>query len=145
MHYMYPSIRGASFKAKDINNHTPIMRAIACGHQSVVEMFLEFGCSVDSVVRHQKTLLEWAIENEYNVLIEVARYIRYSTITTQYNTLIPQIKGKSQCINLISHWLWNVNEFKCATCFVSHVSAFQKLSQCFDAGNETIPLFYLVF
>ena len=47
------------------------MRAIACGHQSVVKIFLEFGCKVDSVVRHQKTLLEWAIENEYNVLIEV--------------------------------------------------------------------------
>ena len=67
----FPSIRDASFKVKDINNYTPIMRAIACGHQSVVKMFLEFGCKVDSIVRHQKTLLEWAIENEYNVLIEV--------------------------------------------------------------------------
>ena len=70
--YMYSFIRGASFKVKDINNYTPIMRAIASGHQPVVKMFLEFGCKVDSVVRHQKTLLEWAIENEYNVLIEVS-------------------------------------------------------------------------
>ena len=47
------------------------MRAIASGHQSVVKMFLEFDCRVDSIVRHQKTLLEWAIENKYNVLVEV--------------------------------------------------------------------------
>ena len=26
------------------------------------------------------------------------------------NTFTPQIKGKSQCINLILHWLWNFNE-----------------------------------
>ena len=68
---LYACIRGASLKAKDINNHTPAMKAIACGHYAVVKMFLEFGCKVDSIVRHQKTLLEWAIENEYNVLIEV--------------------------------------------------------------------------
>ena len=69
---IYAYIRGASLKAKDINNHTPVMRAIAYGHYAVVKMFLEFGCKVDSIVRHQKTLLEWAIENEYNVLIEVS-------------------------------------------------------------------------
>ena len=26
------------------------------------------------------------------------------------NTFTPKIKGKSQCINVILHWLWNVNE-----------------------------------
>ena len=26
------------------------------------------------------------------------------------NTFTPQIKGKSQCINVILHWLWNVNK-----------------------------------
>ena len=65
------SFRGANLEAKDINNYTPVMRAIACGHLSTVEKFLEHGYKADSVVRHQKTLLEWAIENEYNVLIEV--------------------------------------------------------------------------
>jgi len=64
-------IRGANIKAKDTNNHTPIMRAIACGHQSVVKTFLEFGCEENLMMRHQKTLLEWAIENGYNALIEV--------------------------------------------------------------------------
>ena len=26
------------------------------------------------------------------------------------NTFTPQIKGKCHCINVILHWLWNVNE-----------------------------------
>ena len=26
------------------------------------------------------------------------------------NTFAPQIKGNCQCINVILHWLWNVNE-----------------------------------
>ena len=26
------------------------------------------------------------------------------------NTSTPKIKGKSQCINVILHWLWNANE-----------------------------------
>ena len=65
------SFRGASLEAKDINNYTPVMRAVACGHLSTVEKFLERGYKADSVVRYQKTLFEWAIENEYNVLIEV--------------------------------------------------------------------------
>ena len=69
------SLRGASFTAKDINNFTPFMRAIACGHLSVVKMFLEFDCKVDSIVRHQKTVLEWAIENGYDVLIEVRKHL----------------------------------------------------------------------
>ena len=68
---MSVSVRGADLEAKDINNYTPIMRAIACGRLSTVIKLLEGGCEVDTVVRHQKTLLEWAIENEYNVLIEV--------------------------------------------------------------------------
>ena len=58
--------------AKDINHFTPIMTAIAHGHKSVVRVFLENGCRADVTVRHQKTLLEWAIENGYNVLIEVS-------------------------------------------------------------------------
>ena len=73
--YVFVFLRGASFTAKDINNFTPFMRAIACGHLSVVKMFLEFDCKVDSIVKHQKTLLEWAIENGYDVLIEVQKYL----------------------------------------------------------------------
>ena len=63
--------RGANLEAKDINNYTPIMRAIECGHLSTVIKFLESNCKVDAEVRNQKTLLEWAIENDYNVLVEV--------------------------------------------------------------------------
>ena len=36
-------------------------------------------------------------------------YILYMYIII-CNTFTPQIKGKSQCINVILHWLWNVNE-----------------------------------
>ena len=63
--------RGANLEAKDINNYTPIMRAIAYDHLSTVKKLLEYGCKVDTEVRHQKTLLEWAIENDYNVLVDV--------------------------------------------------------------------------
>jgi len=72
--YLFSFIRKAIIEAKDINNYTPIMRAIAGGHQSIVKMFLEFGCKVNLRIRHQKTLLEWAIENGYNALIEVQIY-----------------------------------------------------------------------
>ena len=70
----FSDYRGASFTAKDINNHTPVMRAISSGHQSIVKMFLEAGCKVDTIVRQEKTLLEWAIENEYNALIKVSMH-----------------------------------------------------------------------
>ena len=63
--------RGADYKARDINNYIPIMRAIMCGQKSVIKTILEFGCEVTMPIKQQKTLLEWAIENEYNVLIEV--------------------------------------------------------------------------
>ena len=55
-------------------------------------------------------------------------------------TLTPQITGKSQCINFISHWLWNVRYKIYRT--LSLISASQKLLQCFDAGNETTTLLY---
>ena len=46
------------------------MKAIVEGHQAVVQVMLE-NCKVTEKVQHQKTLLEWAIENEYSVLIKV--------------------------------------------------------------------------
>ena len=58
-------------EARDINNQTPIMRAITCGHQSVVKAMLIFGYQINTNVKEYKTLLEWAIENDYSVLITV--------------------------------------------------------------------------
>jgi len=58
-------------EVRDINNQTPIMRAIACGHESVVKAMLTFGYQINKNVKQHKTLLEWAIENEYSVLIKV--------------------------------------------------------------------------
>ena len=46
------------------------MKAIVECHQAVVQVMLE-NCKVTEKVQHQKTLLEWAIENEYSVLIKV--------------------------------------------------------------------------
>jgi len=50
------------------------MRAIACGHESVVKAMLTFGYQINKNVTQHKTLLEWAIENEYSVLIKVFVY-----------------------------------------------------------------------
>ena len=33
-----------------------------------------------------------------------------NNIISTCNTFTPQIKGKCHCINVILHWLWNVNE-----------------------------------
>jgi len=58
-------------EVRDINSQTPIMRAIACGHESVVKAMLTFGYQINNNVKEHKTLLEWSIENEYSVLIKV--------------------------------------------------------------------------
>ena len=47
------------------------MKAITNGHFAVVKEMLIYNCKVTEKVWHQKTLLEWAIENEYRVLIQV--------------------------------------------------------------------------
>ena len=63
------------------------------------------------------------------------------------NTFTPKIKGKSQCINVILHWLWNVNEIyahlsvrisryctlKCAYIKLTHST---NPSKGFDIGSE---------
>ena len=49
--------------------------------------------------------------HNYNVYIRTQVSIFVYTKPAKYTTLTPQIKGKSQCINLALHWLWNVNEF----------------------------------
>ena len=63
------------------------------------------------------------------------------------NTLTPQIKGKSQCINLTLHWLWNVNEIKCGVRYILYcthtlISAFQNNVTVLDAENETTTILY---
>ena len=58
-------------EARDINGQTPIMRAIACGHESVVKAMFIFGYQINNNVKQHKTLLKWAIENDYSVLIMV--------------------------------------------------------------------------
>ena len=55
---------------KDIRGCTPIMNAIAEGHQAAVEVMLDY-CNVTDIVQHQKTLWEWAIQNDHSVLIKV--------------------------------------------------------------------------
>ena len=56
------------------------------------------------------------------------------------NTFTPKIKGKSQCINVILHWLWNVNEI--CVLYQDIARAYIKLthstnpSKGFDIGSE---------
>lgn len=68
---LYYSADNATLTYKDIYGYTPIMKAIANGHQAVVKEMLIFQCKVTEKVQSHKTLLEWAIENEYSVLIKV--------------------------------------------------------------------------
>ena len=46
------------------------------------------------------------------------------------DTFTHKIKGKSQCINVILHWLWNVNKI------YAH-NQIKNTSKGFDAGSET--------
>ena len=62
---------GSTLTYKDIHGYTPIMKAIANGRQAVVKEMLTYHCKVTEKVQPHKTLLEWAIENEYSVLIKV--------------------------------------------------------------------------
>ena len=48
-----------------------MMNAIAHGHKEVVKILINFGYTVDIVVKRRKMLLEWAIESGYPSLIEV--------------------------------------------------------------------------
>ena len=48
-----------------------MMNAVAYGHKEVVKILFNFGYTVDTVVKHGKMLLEWAIELEHLSLIEV--------------------------------------------------------------------------
>ena len=63
---------------KDMHGYTPVMKAIANGHFAVVKEMLIYNCKVTEKVQHQRTLLEWAIENEYSVLIQVCNLCVYS-------------------------------------------------------------------
>ena len=69
--YLY-SYRGADIYAKDASGFTPMMNAIAHGHKEVIKVFFNFDYYVDTIVKQQKMLLEWAIENGHPSLIEVS-------------------------------------------------------------------------
>ena len=76
---------GSTLTYKDIHGYTPIMKAIANGHQAVVKEMLTYHCKVTEKVQPHKTLLEWAIENEYSVLIKVVYYLHTVTVLIGYN------------------------------------------------------------
>ncbi|XP_065884360.1 transient receptor potential cation channel subfamily A member 1-like isoform X2 [Dysidea avara] len=59
-----------AMEIRDISNYTPMMRAIESGHLQVVKGMLMFGYKVHQHVNRQKTLLEWAIENNHSILIK---------------------------------------------------------------------------
>jgi len=63
--------RGADIYAKDTGDFTPMMNAITHQHKEVVKVFFDFDYTADSLAKHDKMLLEWAIEQDHIVLIEV--------------------------------------------------------------------------
>ena len=67
---LYCSSDAVSLTQKDMLGCTPVMNAIAEGHQAVVEVMLDY-CKVTDIVQHQKTLWKWAIQNDHSVLIKV--------------------------------------------------------------------------
>lgn len=73
--------RGADIYAKDTAGFTPMMNAIAHQHKEVVKAFFEFNYTVDSLVKRDKILLEWAIEQDHIVLTEVHFFTRATFCT----------------------------------------------------------------
>ena len=63
--------RGADIYAKDALGCTPMMNAIAHGHKEVVKVFFNFDYTADIVVKRDKMLIEWAIEQGHLCLVEV--------------------------------------------------------------------------
>ena len=71
MHHLFLLYRGADIYAKDAIGNTPMMNAIIHGHKEIVMIFFNFDYSVDIIVKRDKMLLEWAIEQGHITLIEV--------------------------------------------------------------------------
>ena len=47
------------------------MLAIKAGNMEIITVMLNLGCDIHSEAKHDKSLIVWAIENEYTSLLKV--------------------------------------------------------------------------
>ena len=50
---------------------TPLMLAIKAGNVEIITVMLNLGCDIRSEAKNDKSLIVWAIENEYTALLKV--------------------------------------------------------------------------
>jgi len=50
---------------------TPLMLAIKTGKTEIITVMLDLYYDIHSEAKHDKSLIVWAIENEYTALLEV--------------------------------------------------------------------------
>ena len=62
---------GADISVRDNDEMTPLMLAIKAGIIEIVAVMLDLGCDIHSEAKHDKSLIVWAIENEYTALLRV--------------------------------------------------------------------------
>ena len=62
---------GADISVRDNDEMTPLMLAIKAGNVEIVAVMLDLGCDIHSEAKHDKSLIVWAIENEYTALLKV--------------------------------------------------------------------------
>ena len=76
---------GADISVRDNDEMTPLMLAIKAGNVEIITIMLDLGCNIHSEAKHEKSLIVWAIENEYTALLQVyylCRYFSLYSITT---------------------------------------------------------------
>ena len=62
---------GADISVTDNDEMTPLMLAIKAGNMEIITVMLNLGCDIHSEAKHDKSLIVWAIENEYTALLKV--------------------------------------------------------------------------
>ena len=79
---MYRS--GADISVRDNDEMTPLMLAIKAGNVEIITVMLDLGCDIYSEAKREKSLIVWAIENEYTALLKVHMHYRNSLATRWY-------------------------------------------------------------
>ena len=61
----------ADISVRDNDEMTPLMLAIKAGNVEIITVMLDLGCDIHSEAKNDKSLIVWAIENEYTALLKV--------------------------------------------------------------------------
>ena len=62
---------GADINARDYDEMTPLMLAIKAGNVETISVFLDMGYDLHSEAKNHKSVLVWAIDEEYTALLKV--------------------------------------------------------------------------